>query len=326
MDTKSRLADNPAAGESGDELSPQERLQRLADAFDAGPDWPEGHISELVAAAQKKPARAEAVASVENRPDGSGWRRNVVLFFVIVAAVTGVAGAILQLFGPGRVQQGDSTRSTLSSGPIPSPPQAAPPATSAQLQSGQTAADANATKVLAPYRPLGRAPAVPAPNNAVPPGSAITRQSVDTPQKALANATPPAVDPTRPDVAKPVTSQRAPAVVTEAAPAAGAASISDADAGRPSLSIVYQAGSGSAEDSARSLKAQVGSNVTGVDLNPRSDLPKVAVIRYSQEKNHALARSIGPLLTNMGYSWRIESGATATDSPRGVIEVSLPTK
>ena len=55
MDTKSRLAEDPGGGQNSDEMSPQERLQRLADAFDAGQDWPDGHILELVAAAQDRP-------------------------------------------------------------------------------------------------------------------------------------------------------------------------------------------------------------------------------------------------------------------------------
>jgi hypothetical protein len=323
MDTKSRLADDPAAGEGSEELSPQERLQRLADAFDAGGDWPDGHISELVAAAQERPGRVN-VATAENRPNSSGWWRNVVLFFVIVAAVTGVAGAILQIFGPARVQQDNANRPAQSSGPMPSGPQAAPPATAAQPQPAQAAADVNTAKPLPTYRPLGRVPAAPAPNNAVPSGSATTRQGVDSPQKTPTAAVPAAVDATRPDVAKTVAPPRAQAVVNEPESAAGAASISDA--GPPSLSIIYQLGSGPAEDSARSLKAQMGSNVTSVDLSPRPDVPKVAVIRYSQERHHALARSIGPLLTNMGYTWKIESAASSTDSARGMIEVSLPPK
>ena len=100
MDTKSRLAEDPGGGQNSDEMSPQERLQRLADAFDAGQDWPDGHILELVAAAQDRPARAEVAPSAETRGKDSDWWRNVALFLAIVVVVTAVAGVTVASFSP----------------------------------------------------------------------------------------------------------------------------------------------------------------------------------------------------------------------------------
>jgi hypothetical protein len=328
MDTKSRLAEDPGGGQNSDEMSPQERLQRLADAFDAGQDWPDGHILELVAAAQDRPARAEVAPSAETSGRDSDWWRNVALFLAIVVVVTAVAGVLLRVLAPAQVGQ-DGSPSPAASGPLQPAPQTAPMTTPVQPQLPPAAPESNAPKA----QPANRAPAhfipwSPPQNTTVPPPPApsLPKPNVDSPAKPSATAAPSAADSTRPDPGKPPVSQRAANAAADPSPAAGATTVSDADAAQSALSIYYQTGSPLAEDNARSLEAQFGSNVASVALKAQTDVAKVAVIRYSSARNHALARSIGPLLTNMGYTWRIEGGSNSVDSQRGTIEVWLPSK
>jgi hypothetical protein len=325
MDTKSRLAEDPGGGQNSDEMSPQERLQRLADAFDAGQDWPDGHILELVAAAQDRPARAEVAPSAETGGNDSDWWRNVALFLAIVVVVTGVAGVMLRVLGPAHVGP-DNSPGSAATGRLQPAPQAVPSTTPAQPQPPQAATESNVPK--AP--PANRAPAhfipwSPPQNNPVAPAPTLPKPSVDGPAKPTATAGPPA-DSARPDPVRPPVSQRSANAVADPAPAAGAPTVSDTDSAQSTLSIYYQTGSSLAEDNARSLEAQFGSNVVGVALKAQPDLAKVAVIRYSSARNHALARSIGPLLSNMGYTWRIEGGSNSVEPQRGTIEVWLPSK
>ena len=93
---------------------------------------------------------------------------------------------------------------------------------------------------------------------------------------------------------------------------------------QPVLSIYYSFGSPQAENNARSLVAQIGSNVASVDRKDQTELPKVAVIRLSEGRNHPLALAIGRSLANLGYSSRIQNASSAAGPRRNVIEVWLP--
>jgi hypothetical protein len=330
MDTKSRLAEDPGGGQNSDEMSPQERLQRLADAFDAGQDWPDGHILELVAAAQDRPARAEVAPSAETRGKGSDWWRNVALFLAIVVVVTAVAGVLLRVLAPTQVGQ-DGSPGPATTGPLQPASQAAPMTTPVQPPPPQAATEPNVPKA----QPANRAPAhfipwSPPQNNPISaapaPAPSLPKPSVDSPPKPSATAATSVPDSTRPDPGRPPASQRSTNAVADPSPTAGAATVSDADSAPSALSIYYQTGSSLAEDNARSLGAQLGSNVASVALKAAQTDAKGAVIRYSSGKSHALARSIGPLLTNMGYTWRIEGGSNSVESQRGTIEVWLPSK
>src|ERR1700722_20881671 len=133
MDTKSRLAEDPGGGQNSEEMSPQERLLRLADAFAAGQNWQYGHILELVAAAQDRPARAEVAPSAETSGKDSDWWRNVALFLAIVVVVTAVAGVLLRVLAPAQVGQ-DGPPRPAASGPLQPAPQTTPITTPVQPQ------------------------------------------------------------------------------------------------------------------------------------------------------------------------------------------------
>lgn len=67
-------------------------------------------------------------------------------------------------------------------------------------------------------------------------------------------------------------------------------------------------------------------NVATTALKAQADLANVAVVKYTSERSHTLARSFGPLLTSMGYTWRIESGSSSAEPQRNTVEVWLPSK
>ena len=94
METILRSSGRHDRAPNSDEMTPQERLQRLADAFDTEPDWAEHLVMEAMAAEQERPAHPPTVASSEIVRKGSagfavsvcswpwwsprrGWRRNL---------------------------------------------------------------------------------------------------------------------------------------------------------------------------------------------------------------------------------------------------------
>jgi hypothetical protein len=66
--------------------------------------------------------------------------------------------------------------------------------------------------------------------------------------------------------------------------------------------------------------------LTSSDFKARTDLPDDAVIKFAEERNHALARMIGKSLGVLGYRWRIENTSSSVGSHRNMIEVWLPMK
>jgi hypothetical protein len=89
------------------------------------------------------------------------------------------------------------------------------------------------------------------------------------------------------------------------------------------LRIYYSSRSPLAEDAARNLAVRVGASITKFDFQTQSQMPEVAVIRFSDERNHALARVIA---ADLEYSWRIEKVAGPGGLGRDTIEVWLPSK
>ena len=81
-----------------------------------------------------------------------------------------------------------------------------------------------------------------------------------------------------------------------------------------------------AAKNAKSLATRIGAELTRSDFKAESDLPKHAAIRISEERNRALARTIGQSLGDLGYEWEIENLSGLTQSRRNVIEVWLPAK
>ena len=236
MDTKSRLAEDPGGGQNSDEMSPQERLQRLADAFDAGQDWPDGHILELVAAAQDRPARAEVAPSAETGGKDSDWWRNVALFLAIVVVVTGVAGVMLRVLAPTHVGP-DNSPGPATTGRLQPASQAAPMTTPAQPQPPQAATEPTYPRRRRPIarRPIsfrGRRPRttrfqpLPPPHPRCQNRAWMARRNRARPRRHRPNST-------RPDPVRPPASQRSANAVADPSPAAGAATVSDTDSAHP---------------------------------------------------------------------------------------------
>jgi hypothetical protein len=80
---------------NGGEISPAERLQRLAEAFETEPEWAEQFVAEALAADQHRPIRAAAgePSPVSAKKRFPGWCKMGLLLAVLVA-VTGVAGVV----------------------------------------------------------------------------------------------------------------------------------------------------------------------------------------------------------------------------------------
>jgi hypothetical protein len=109
-------------------------------------------------------------------------------------------------------------------------------------------------------------------------------------------------------------------------PATATAEVPDPEAARPVLLVYYPDGSVPAEAAARSLTTRIGSNFVNSDVNAETSPPDTAVIRFSEQRNHSLARIVGKSLGDAGYRWRIENTAGSGASQRNTIEVWLPGK
>jgi hypothetical protein len=76
----------------------------------------------------------------------------------------------------------------------------------------------------------------------------------------------------------------------------------------------------------RLLATRIGSEATNSDIKAATRLPDDAIIKFSEERNHELARMIGTTLGHSGYRWRVEKIPTPVGSHRNMIEVWLPKK
>jgi hypothetical protein len=160
VETILRSAERHDRALSSDEMTPQERLQRLADAFDTEPDWAEHLVMEAVAADQDRPARAPATAKSEKvRKNGHGRFRGVGLFLAIVVGTAGAAGAIWQVASPALHSQDVSSgpsaatrplQSPAEIGPLPNAPAPQPAATTAHDDPANHQSDRSGPSPLVP--------------------------------------------------------------------------------------------------------------------------------------------------------------------------------
>ena len=193
MDTKSRLAEYPGGGQNSDEMSPQERLQRLADAFDAGQDWPDGHILELVAAAQDRPARAEVAPSAETGGNDFGLVAQCSSVSSHCGRCDGGCRGDVASSGPAHVGPGQLARFGRNRKGFNRPRR--PSRRRRRRNLSHLKLRPNPTVPKAP--PANRAPAhfipwSPPQNNPVAPVPTLPKPSVDGPAKPTATAGPPA--------------------------------------------------------------------------------------------------------------------------------------
>jgi hypothetical protein len=106
--------------------------------------------------------------------------------------------------------------------------------------------------------------------------------------------------------------------------AAMAGDVSDSKTDKPALVVYFPRGSLRAEANARSLSSRITTNLAKSDFEAQSDLPDDAIIKFSEESNHKLARLVGKSLGDSGYRWRIENASTPVGAHRNTIEVWLP--
>jgi hypothetical protein len=173
----------------------------------------------------------------------------------------------------------------------------------------------------APIRSIPEAlsPVSPHPSEAVLPD----RQVADSPDAA--GATAPAALMTAQPKSVDLLAQRYQADALASRPTTTtAAEVSESEAGKPVLRVYYPHGSSRAEANARILSARIDPNLVGSDFQTKADLPNDAVIKFSEEKNHTLARLVGKSLGDLGYRWKIENNSGAIGSHRNMIEVWLP--
>jgi hypothetical protein len=106
--------------------------------------------------------------------------------------------------------------------------------------------------------------------------------------------------------------------------AAVTANVSGSESDKPALVVYFPRGSLRAETNARSLSTRIGSDLAKSDFEAQPTLPDDAVIKFSDESNHKLARFVGKSLGDMGYRWRIENTSGSAGAVRNKIEVWLP--
>jgi hypothetical protein len=267
--------------------------------------------------------RAEQIgASTVTEEDNTGFRRwrgpALVLAFVIVAI--GVAVAFMLevgiyrsnlAAGPALVQSGPETAQA-SQQDLPQVAEPRPP-------------EAVAEDDVPSERPADPDPVLPSPG--VPSLSELRPSEPEVAGEQAGNSpstAPPAAVTTQSEpvpVLVPLHEADAPA---SPPPIETTAKAVESEAAKPVLRVYYPLGSSRGEASARSLSARIGPNVTSSDFESQARVPDVAVIQFSDERNHALARMIGKSLGDSGYPWRIQNTPSSGGLQRNMIEVWLP--
>jgi hypothetical protein len=290
--------------------------------FDAGQDWPDYLLVDKVPTDWMSPSTALRGRS-RNTVFG-GWR-GLGRFWAILIAVTGSAVALLQAMGPPPVEREVRPVAATAEGPVPSalPPLQRP--NPAQSQSREAAPDAIATKVPQD-NPGASLPTsvVPSLNNLPSPAPLAAEQNADNPQNPTVVTAPSVIAERPPETTESLEPQHTTGVAADPSPTRAEAAISET--GKPALRIYYSFESPLAAKNAQSLATRIGAELTRSDFKAESDLPRHAAVRISEERNHALARTIAQSLGDLGYGWEIENLSGLTQSPRNVIEVWLPAK
>ena len=344
-DLPSRMAAKPIRVLSPDSRGlPHSRENPAAGVGDCRPPLDEGSAG---ASKDRGPDREErllryvdilrtdqVLASIEaNEEEGgkTGFRQSRGLVLALAVIAMAVAAAFLLASGarhlhfdavPNSVVRTTSVHSASERDHViqrDMPPQSEP----TQPPDGVAEVEAPTEKPIdrVPSRPL---PEALPPDNPLTPGPTIAEQQVADPPNMTKVARQPTAVPSQlksSNVLPPRHQEGAPA---SGAPIRTAAEVSESETAKPVLWVYYPSGSSRAETNARSLLARSEPNLTRSDAEAQTDLPDEAVIKFSEERNHALARIIGKSLGTLGYRWRIENAAGLVDTPRNMIEVWLP--
>jgi hypothetical protein len=344
MDSRSGLHEDAAKTPNSFAKEREERLLRAVDFLRA------------------EQVRGSAVTGAEaDRAVFGRWRRVGLLGAAVVAVMAGAA-VLLRGPGPPRVHQDAPPDSAIGTALVQPAPQPAPPGQPAvpnEVLSPEGVPEAGAkTTMLEHPAPIPVNPGAPLPGDPDPSGPALAEHSVvDSPNTATAAmpaaaATTPseAIEPVAPEHDAGAAASLPPAALTPAGAATppeavepvvpghdavAAATLAQAGAAdadpesataKPVLWLYYAFGSSVAEQNAHAVAARIGENITSADFKAQTDSPKDAVIRFSEERNHTLARAIGKSLGDSGYRWRIESSASSAGPRRNIVEVWLPAK
>jgi hypothetical protein len=309
MDSRSRLNDGPAKAPNGFGTDREERLLRFVDIL------------------RTEQVRASIGAGAEG--GGTGFRRwrGLALFLVVVVVAIGAATAFLKVPGPSVVRPDatpDSAPGTASvQAPEPTPlSQSAlrPKIAASPAPEGVSEADAPTGGAVNP-NPTPPIAGVLSSSNARPPGPAPVQQgAADSP-----NLTGPAAA-ARPDTIQPLAPGHEAEALAAPPPAGADPEVSEPETAKRFLLVHYPHGSPRGEATARNLSARIGSSVTSSDIQARTSLPDDAVIDFSDERNHELARMIGKSLGDSGYRWKIEKIPSPVGTHSNMIEVWLPMK
>jgi hypothetical protein len=329
------LDENPAPASNAAGSDREERLLRFVDVL------------------RTEQIRAAILTNAERgKPGVRRWRRPGLLLALIIMAMGSVA-VLQKARSPAadpNAPADSPTGAGVPFGPeatLPGQPDEAP--NNAHSQPHEDIVDAAAATPSAPPQPIpealslgnsrpsdpvlaGRQPATSPDIAEINPPSAATTAPAPTP-------TPPAPTPTAPTAATaaptaattaptksadPVVAQDAAGALAGGSPTTTAAEAAQSDSAEPVLRVYYPHGSSRAEATARTLFQRIDSSLAGSEFQAQADLPNEAVIGFSEEKNHALARVIGKSLGQAGYRWKIENASASSGSPRNIIEVWLP--
>jgi hypothetical protein len=315
MDSRSRLNDGLARAPESLSADREERLLRFVDILRA------------------EQVRASIEANAKGGRTGARRWRGLAPFLVIVVIAIGVAAALLKapglsFVGPDATR--DSAAGTASvQAPVPPPSsQSALPPEIAHSRAPEGVPDADAPAGgPANLNPTSPVAGVLSSSNARPPGSAPAKQGAADSPNLTGPTAPPATVVARPDTIEPLApGHDADAIAAPPPPVSAEPEVSELETGKPILLVYYPHRSRRGEATARNLAARIGSEVTSSDIEAPASLPDNAMIKFSDERNHKLARMIGKSLGDLGYRWRIEKVPSLVESHRNMIEVWLPMK
>jgi hypothetical protein len=309
MDSRTRSDEDPIRESNSFGADREERLLRFVDNL-----------------------RTEQVrASIEANAEGGRTGLRGPLLAVVVTLM-GAAAGFLQTSGPSHIHPDVPPEPRVGTalvqsapGPVPSSQPALPPKIAQSRPPegvGEVDAPADRPANLAPIRPVPEPHSL---SNPHPSESALAGQSATDPSNVAEATTPPAVVTARPTSIDPV-APRHDAALASPPPLAAATEAAEPVTAKPVLRVHYPHGSSRAEANARSLTARIGANLASSDIEAQTNLPSDAVIKFSDERNHALARMIGKSLGDSGYSWKIENTSGSVGSQQNMIEVWLPVK
>jgi hypothetical protein len=302
-------------------------LVRESDFFPRGPDYLLPRGPDYLPVNSVPTDRMSPPTALRGRGRNTvfgGWR-GLGRFWAIVIAVTGSAVALLEAMGPPPVERELRPVAATAEGQEPSALPPVQPPNPVQSQSREAAPDAIATKVSRDNPKAGLPTSVvPSLNNLPSPTPLAAKQNADNPQNPPVATAPSVIAERLPETTESPEPQHTTGMAADPPPTQAEAAISET--GKPALRIYYSFESPLAAKNAQSLVTRIGAELMRSDFKAESDLPKHAAIRISEERNHALARTIAQSLGDLGYGWEIENLSGLTQSRRNVIEVWLPAK